>query len=97
MFERLPLQQLHSDEVLTVRFVDLVNRADIRVIERRGGEGFPLEAFASRGIILQLLGQELQRDMTAQLQVLGLVDDAHAAATQHPEYLVVRDGLSDKW
>jgi serine/threonine protein kinase len=34
VLERLSLQQLHSDEVLAVRFVDFVDRAYIRVIER---------------------------------------------------------------
>jgi hypothetical protein len=34
MLKRLPFQQLHGDEVPTVSFVDLVNCADIRVIQR---------------------------------------------------------------
>jgi hypothetical protein len=57
--ERLSLQQLHSDEVLTVRFFDLVNRADVGVIERGSSESLQLEAFASSGIVLQLFRREL--------------------------------------
>ncbi len=43
----------------------------------------------------QLLGQELQRDAAAELQILGLVDDAHAAAAELREDAVVRDRLAD--
>src|SRR5579862_2323403 len=54
VLERKSLQQLHSDEVLAVRFVNLVNRADVRVIERGRSEGFPLKPFAGSRIILHL-------------------------------------------
>jgi hypothetical protein len=33
MLERFPFQQFHGNEALTIRFVDLVNRADVRMIE----------------------------------------------------------------
>jgi hypothetical protein len=91
----LPLQQLHGDEVLAVRFVDLVNRADVRMIERRGSEGFPLELFAGGRIILQFLRQKLQGDMAVQLDVFGFVHHTHAAATELFQDPIVRDGLAD--
>ena len=34
--QRLPFDQLHRDERLAVRFANLVNRADVRVIQLRG-------------------------------------------------------------
>ena len=46
MLERLPLQQLHDDEGLPAvldAFVDIVDRADVRMIQRRGGTCFPPE------------------------------------------------------
>ena len=33
LLQRLTLQQFHSDEGLTLAFVDLVNRADVRVVK----------------------------------------------------------------
>jgi hypothetical protein len=36
LIEGLPLQQLHSDEALAFMLVDLVDRADIGMIERGG-------------------------------------------------------------
>ena len=95
MLERLPLQQLHSDEVLAVRLINLVDRADVRMIERRGSEGFPLKSFAGGRIVLHLRGQELQRDMPVQLEVFGLVHHTHPAATELLQDAIVRDGLAD--
>jgi hypothetical protein len=59
MLERLSLQQLHRNEALTVRFVDLVDRADVRMIERGRSEGFALEAFAGSRIVLHFYRLEL--------------------------------------
>ena len=43
--ERFAFQQLHHDEVLSLVLLDGVDRADVGVIESRGGPGFPLETF----------------------------------------------------
>src|SRR5208282_1698886 len=44
MLERLAVQKLHGNERLPVLLADIVNRANVGVIERRGGLGFALEA-----------------------------------------------------
>ena len=49
--ERLAFQELHRDERLPIGFVNLVNRADVRVIERGGGAGFALEAFERLAVL----------------------------------------------
>jgi hypothetical protein len=38
MLECLSLRQFHGDEVLAVRIVDFINRADIRMVERGRSE-----------------------------------------------------------
>jgi hypothetical protein len=43
MPECLALQQLHGDERLVLMFADFVDRADVRVVERRGSLGFALK------------------------------------------------------
>ena len=42
--QRLPCQQLHHDEGLAFVFFDFVNRADMGVVQRRGGPRFAIEA-----------------------------------------------------
>ena len=93
--QRLALEQLHRDEVLALVLVDLVDRADAGVVERRGGARLALEALERGRVLRHLRGQELQRDVAAELRVLGLVDDAHAAAAELRSDPVVRDGLAD--
>ena len=95
MLQRLSFQQFHGDEMLAVRFVDLVNRADVRMIERGGGKGFALESFAGCGIILHFRGQEFQRDVAPQLEVFGFVDHTHPAAAELRENPVMRNGFAD--
>ena len=95
MLQRLPLQQFHGDEMLAVGFVDFVNRADVRMVERGGGEGFALEAFAGGGIVFHLGRQKFQRDVAAQLEVLGFVHHTHPAAAQLRQNPVVRNSFAD--
>lgn len=91
-----PLQQLHGDEVLAFRFIDLVNRANVRMIERGRGEGFSLEPFAGSRVVSHLCRQELQRNMAVQLEVFGFVHHTHPAATEFLQNTVVRDGFADQ-
>ena len=93
--ERLALEQLHRDEVLPLVLVDLVDRADPGVIERRGRPRLALEALERAGLLGHLHGQELERHVAAELGVLGLVHDAHAAAAELRGDPVVGDGLAD--
>src|SRR6185436_5473937 len=67
------------------------------MIERRGGLRLPLETLAGSRVVVVGVGEELQRDITAQACVLGLVDDAHAPASQFLEDAVMGDGLANHW
>ena len=81
---------------LTVLLADLVDGADVGVVERRSRPSLALETF--QGLTaseLQFGGKKLQSDVPAQRFVLGLVDDAHATAAELLDDAVVRDGLAD--
>jgi hypothetical protein len=95
VLERLALQKLHGDEGLALVLVDVVDRADVGVVEGGAGLGLALEPLQGDGVAEELLGQELQRDGPVEAGVLGLVDDTHAAAANLLEDAVVRDGLAD--
>ena len=80
MLQRQPVQELHGNEVAALIFIDVVNRADVRVIQRRSGARFALESLDGNAVRGGTWGKELERYNPAKLGVLGLVDLAHATA-----------------
>jgi hypothetical protein len=73
---------------------NLVDSADIRVIQRRGGAGFPLKAIERLLVFQRIWREKLQGDEATEGSVLGLVNDTHAAA-QFLQNAVVANGAAD--
>ncbi len=69
--------------------------ADVRVVECGSGPSLALETFQRLSISGKLFGQEFQSDVAAQVHILGLVNDPHAAATELLQDAIVRHGLAD--
>ena len=63
-----------------VILTDLVNGADIGVIQGRSGAGFPLKTVERQRVFFGFGRQELERNVAAQVDVLGLVHDPHSSA-----------------
>ena len=95
VLERQAIEKLHGDERLAFMLVNVVNGADVGMIQRRSGLRLALEAGQSLRIFGDIVGQEFQRDKAAELEVLRLVNHAHAAAAQLLDDAVMRDGLTD--
>ena len=95
MLQRHAVQKLHGDEGLAVLLADVVNGADVGMIQRGRGLRFALKAGQRLRIAGNVFGQELQGDEAVQPRVLGLVNHAHPAAAQLLDDAVVRDGLAD--
>lgn len=76
-------------------FANLVDRADVRVIQ--GGRGMRLaaESFERLRVLGYIFGQEFQSDESTKFGVLSLVHHTHTAAAQLLDNAVVRDGLTD--
>src|SRR5882672_7437266 len=89
------VEKLHHDEGLAVLLVNLVNGADVGMVQRGGSLGFALEAAECLRIFGNVVGQELEGNEAAELQVLSLVDHTHASAAELLNDAVVRDGLAD--
>ena len=92
--QRLAFQQLHGDEGLPVGFVDFVNGADVRMIERGRGLGFALKTAQGLRVLGDVLGQKFQRDRASELEVFRFVDHPHAARCPRPKHAVVRNSLA---
>src|SRR2546428_7329780 len=91
----LPLQELHDDKVLSLVLADLVDRANIGMIQGGSCPRFTLKSLQRLMIGRELIGQELESNVAAQAQVFGLVDHTHAAATQLLQDTVVGNGLAN--
>ena len=76
----LAVDELHGVEVDAALAADGVDRHDVGVVQLAGGVGFVAEACQSARVEHRREGQHLQGDSPAERDLLGLVDDAHAAA-----------------
>src|SRR6266849_100491 len=93
--ERLPFQHFHGDEGLPISFVNLVDRANVRVIQGRRRLGLPPETAKGLCVVGEFVGKELQGYEAAEPHVLSLVHDAHTPTAQFLDDAVVRDGSPD--
>jgi hypothetical protein len=93
--QRLPLDQLHGDVGLALGFADLVDRADVRMVQLRGEARF-LDQAGSSGLVGQGLGgQDLQCDIPVELLVMGAIDHAHATGAKLLENPVMAERLTN--
>jgi hypothetical protein len=95
VLERLTIQKLHHYKCVRILLADVVDGADVGVIQSRCGLRLATEAAEGLWIARDFVGQELKSDETVQARVLGLVNHSHAAAAQLFEDAIVRDGLAD--
>ena len=72
------LDELHDVIRHAVLLADAEDRDDVGVVQLGGGLRLALEPPLGLGVEQHVLGQHLERDVTAQRHLLGLVDDAHA-------------------
>ena len=70
----------HRDEQVVVGLTRLVERDDVRMVDRGGDLPLALEALAEGDVGRVRGGDELQRDRPAQRELGGAEHDAHAAA-----------------
>jgi hypothetical protein len=90
----VPLEQLHHEKRLPVVLTDVVERANVWMIQGRRGARLTLKSIGGRLIARELGWEKLDRNRAAESNILRAVDDAHAAAAQRFENAIVSDGLS---
>src|SRR6202050_5190129 len=95
MLEGLPLEKLHGDEGTPFEFTNIVNDADIGVIEGGGGTRLAMEALDGLGVLRNVIGEEFEGDVAAEAGIFGFVDHAHTAAAEFFEDGVMGDGGAD--
>ena len=95
VLQRQAVQKLHDDEWLPVLLSDFMDGADVGMVECGGCLCFALKTGECLRIFRNFIGQKLQSNKAAELDVLGFINHAHAAAAELLHDAVVRDGLAD--
>jgi hypothetical protein len=89
--EGLALDELHGIEEHSPVLADLEDRDDIGVVQPGRGPCLAAEPLLAAGVLADGGGEDFQRDVPAQGELLGLVDDPHAAPADLAEDAVARD------
>jgi hypothetical protein len=90
VLEGAALQVLHRDEVPAFILVDIIDGADVGMIQSGGCLSLASESLERARVRRHIFRQEFQGDKTAEFGVLGLVDDPHPPAAQLLDDPVVR-------
>ncbi len=91
VLQGLAAEVLHDHKGTAIVLADIVDGADVGMVERRGSLRFTLETRQGLRIATELVGQELQRHEAVKAGVLGLVDHTHAAAAELLNDAVMRN------
>ena len=97
VLQRLAFQKFHYQEMLALVFINVVNDANIWMVQCGGRACFPTEALDGMGIARSIVRQEFQRDQAAEFCVFGGVHHAHSAAAELFHDAVMRNRCSTKW
>ena len=92
----LSFQQFHGDELPAVGFVNLVNRADVGMVQGACRARLALESFERLRIARQLVRKKFQRHVAAKLGVFGFVNDTHTTAAEFLQNPIVGNGFADQ-
>ena len=87
------IHQFHGEERLPIVLARFVNRDDVRMPQPRGGGGFNLEPAAGVLTGKRAGDEKLHRNDPSETALTRAIDDAHAAASDGFEQIVIPDGL----
>src|ERR1700733_11213208 len=95
MLQGYAIQEFHGDKGLAILIADVVNGANVGMIQRRRSLCLALKAGQCLRIAGNFFGKELEGNETPQPCVLGFVHYSHPAATKFLHNAVMRNGLAD--
>jgi hypothetical protein len=95
VLQGLAFHQLHHEEGVPLVLSDLVDHADVGMVEGRSGPCLTLETLEGVSAAGELLGQELHRHVAVEAHVLGFVYHTHPAPAEPPENSVMGQRLAD--
>jgi hypothetical protein len=93
--QRLPVHMLHDDEELAVMLLDVVDGANVRMVERRRRACLLQKARPCIRLCRHLRREKFQRDFAIEFGIDGEIHLAHAARAEVLKDLVMCNGLTD--
>lgn len=96
MLQSDAIEKFHDNKGFAILLANVINCANVRVIEGRCGMRFALEASKGLRIIGYVVRKKFQRDAAMKAGILGSADHAHAAATEPLDNTIVGDGSADE-
>ena len=91
--EGLALDELHDEELLAFAFFEAVESGDVRVVELSEQPSFALEPGQPLFVSGKLFGEDLDRDIPAELPISSSIHFAHPTFANELEDLVMREVL----
>src|SRR6266436_7079926 len=82
VLQRRAFQKLHGDEGLPVLLTEVMDRADVGMIQCGRGLRLTLESGEDMRVLGYIFRQELECDETVETGILSLVNDSHPAVTE---------------
>ena len=95
VFQGRAVQKLHGDEGLAILLTDVINGANIRMIQSGGRLRLTLKPRQGLAIAGHFRRQEFEGHKTVQARVFGLVHYTHPTATELLDHAIMRDGLTN--
>ena len=95
MFQRHPVHEFHGDERFTRILADVMNGANVGMIQRGRSFGLAAKTFECLRIAGEFHGKEFQRDKTIEASVLRFIDHAHTATAEFFDDALMRDGAAN--
>ena len=92
--QRLSFQELHHKEGPSLIVAQVVDRADARVVQRRGGAGFTLESIQRHRVPGEAARKELDGHNAVQADVSRLINFTHSTCAQEFQNQVRPDLLA---
>jgi hypothetical protein len=86
--ESLAFDVLHHEEASTVFVADVVQGADVRMVQTGNGLCFTMEARQPIRIVGEMFGKDFDSDRSSEASVGSLVDLAHSARTDLADDLI---------
>ncbi len=83
--QSLAFQKFHYQKIDAVLVSDIVQSADVGVLQSGNGLGLALEALLEGGVGREVRGQDLDGDAAVEAGVAATIDLSHAASTERGE------------